>query len=311
MSPPHAMMEELRLRLRGISSLSSREVAELMGRHEITADELLVALLPIAAERARSPVSKFRVGAVALGMPDIDRPGLPGACYLGANLEFANVPLCLTVHAEQSAVNNAWLHNERGVSMLAVTAAPCGFCRQFLQELTTALQLRVIVATRQQSGWEWTSTSLPQLLPSPFGPATLGCRHRLMEVDIRQDEPSADASLTSQASMAAVLSYAPYSDNRAGVAFATKSLGPVWGRSAESAAFNPTLTAMQSALAMLALRTSSEFHDEVTAACLAECPTNVSQRAVSELLLSEIGPQLTLEHHAMRLVRFPAAAASE
>ena len=48
------------------------------------------------------------VGAVALG--------LSGALYAGANLEFLGQSLSLSVHAEQAAVYNAWVHGEAGVS---------------------------------------------------------------------------------------------------------------------------------------------------------------------------------------------------
>ncbi len=53
-------------------------------------------------------------------------------------MEFASQALSFTINAEQSAANNAWLHGEEGVQIVAVSAAPCGNCRQFLKELTTA-----------------------------------------------------------------------------------------------------------------------------------------------------------------------------
>ena len=54
-------------------------------------------LLPWAVAFAGAPVSRFRVGAVALGRS--------GALYAGANLELTALPLAASVHAEQAAVD--------------------------------------------------------------------------------------------------------------------------------------------------------------------------------------------------------------
>ncbi|MBO5493516.1 MAG: hypothetical protein J5974_09330, partial [Pyramidobacter sp.] len=71
-------------------------------REKIAAE--LSAFLARAAELACVPVSGFRVGAAALGAS--------GRVWLGANLEFAGLPLNFTVHAEQAAVLNARSHGE-------------------------------------------------------------------------------------------------------------------------------------------------------------------------------------------------------
>ncbi len=46
------------------------------------------------------------------------------------------------IHAEQCLIANALLHGERGLRKLAVSAAPCGHCRQFYSELCCAVRLR-------------------------------------------------------------------------------------------------------------------------------------------------------------------------
>ena len=51
-----------------------------------------------------SPHSNFYVGAIAVGDS--------GNFYFGANMEFVGVPLSASIHAEQSAVMNAWIHGE-------------------------------------------------------------------------------------------------------------------------------------------------------------------------------------------------------
>ena len=67
------------------------------------------------------------LGALALGGS--------GTLYFGANIEFEGLPLCETIHAEQAAILHAWLGGEATIELLATSAAPCGFCRQFMVEL--------------------------------------------------------------------------------------------------------------------------------------------------------------------------------
>jgi cytidine deaminase len=45
----------------------------------------------------------------------------------------------MQVHAEQFLMANLVLHNERGLHTLAISAAPCGHCRQFYSELGCAV----------------------------------------------------------------------------------------------------------------------------------------------------------------------------
>src|SRR6202008_4872975 len=123
-----------------------------------------------AAAYASVPISRYAVGAVALGLP---HAGGPGNLYLGANFEFASQILGFTVHAEQSATNNAWAQGEHGIGILAVNAAPCGICRQFLNELTTHETLKVIVRKNVSSEDSYEAHTLPSLLPYAFGPGHL------------------------------------------------------------------------------------------------------------------------------------------
>jgi cytidine deaminase len=108
--------------------IPAAEVEELARTEGKTVDALMVALLPVAQKYSRPPLSNYYVGAVVRGAS--------GSLYLGANLEIAGQPLGFAVHAEQSALSNAYMHNEPGVVAIAVTAAPCGHCRQFLTELS-------------------------------------------------------------------------------------------------------------------------------------------------------------------------------
>lgn len=61
---------------------------------------------------------------------------------MGVNLEFARLPVNNSVHAEQFLVVNAVHHEERAITKMAVSAAPCGHCRQFYSELCCAVSYR-------------------------------------------------------------------------------------------------------------------------------------------------------------------------
>lgn len=120
--------------------------------------EALLADLVVAAKKlARPPISRFYVGAVGLGAS--------GRIFLGVNLEFAGLPLSNSVHAEQFLVANAAQHGEQVLQMVAVSAAPCGHCRQFLQELRGAPDLRILIADAATE-----TRTLSHFLPHRFGP---------------------------------------------------------------------------------------------------------------------------------------------
>ena len=195
-------------------------------------------LVPAAARYAKPPVSDFFVGAVARGTTT-------GDLYYGANLEFAGESLGHSVHAEQSAVANAWMSGERGIDAIAVSAAPCGHCRQFLNELTTA---ETLVVTTPDG-----TDSLRTLLPKSFGPLDLDGAARLM--DPVESGLTADATdeLATAALGAANLSHAPYSRSFAGVALRTADGTIFTGAYAENVAFNPSLPPLQTALSRLNL----------------------------------------------------------
>ena len=72
----------------------------------------------------------------------------------------------MVVHAEQSAINNAWLNGAQAVLKIAISDAPCGYCRQFMNELSTADSLEILLPERD--------FNLHELLPYSFGPKDLG-----------------------------------------------------------------------------------------------------------------------------------------
>ena len=197
----------------------------------------IIELLPKAAAFAKPPISNFKVGAVARGAS--------GRVYLGTNVEFAGEALSFTVHAEQSAVMNAWMNGETGIDVVGTSAAPCGYCRQFLNELVTAPELVVVMPGETRK--------LSDLLPSSFGPRDLGISGGLLQRDDHRLVVDDTDDLAQAALDAANMSYAPYSKSFAGVALRTHDGTIVAGAYAENAAFNPSLSPLPAALSQLNL----------------------------------------------------------
>lgn len=188
--------------------------------------EALRRLVAEARALALPPISDYHVGAALRGVS--------GAVYLGFNLEFQGLGLQHTVHAEQACVALAHWSGERGLSEMAVSAPPCGHCRQFLRE--SQRNLRILLP-------EGEGLNLADLLPYSFGPEDLGHSMGMMS---RSGLPRTGEGLE-LARAAAEHSWAPYSRTRAGVAVRS---GEKWfaGCYLENAAFNPALNPMQYAL---------------------------------------------------------------
>ncbi|XP_020974694.1 cytidine deaminase 1 isoform X2 [Arachis ipaensis] len=110
---------------------------------------------------ARPPISNFRVAAVGLGSS--------GRIYVGVNLEFPGLPLHHSVHAEQFLVTNLLLNGETSLTSFAVSAAPCGHCRQFLQELRDSENIQILIISDNNDQF----TPLSDFLPHRFGPLDL------------------------------------------------------------------------------------------------------------------------------------------
>jgi cytidine deaminase len=259
-------------------------VQELAGLERIPIRALMLKLVKLAQVYAITPISHFEVGAVAQG-------STTGNLYLGANMEFPGQALSFSVHAEQSAMTNAWLNDEHGLSGLAVGAAPCGGCRQYLYELTTADALEIVLA---DADGRPISTKLPHLLPSPFGPGDLGITSALMTPQahglILEESPTGQSAIVALA--AANASYAPYSGGFAGVALTTRSGALYAGRYAESAAYNPSMLPLESALAMWSL--CGEEDDAPVAVTLVERESLASQEDAARAVLRSVAPNAPL-----------------
>ncbi|MEO8225952.1 MAG: cytidine deaminase [Gemmatimonadota bacterium] len=114
-------------------------------------------------QQAYAPYSHYRVGA-ALESED-------GGVYVGCNVE--NASYGLTICAERAALAAAIAAGARRFRRAVVVTdsdppgAPCGACRQVLNEFGADMIVEAIGPTRQL---RW---SLSELLPAAFGPEQL------------------------------------------------------------------------------------------------------------------------------------------
>lgn len=287
--------------------LGADAVDRLCAMLERSPRELALVLLPLAQTYARPEISGFHVGAVALTQVryrggDNDRESDSVALILGANLEFGGLPLWHTIHAEQAAVINAWCHGVRGLLALAVSASPCGACRQFLLEVVDEADLEILLPADADGSH---SIPLTTLLPEAFGPLHLNNGTGPFDTPDRQivavgDPPPGDgyADPAHEAAVkAAAEAYAPYSGNLAGCAITLSDGRIVCGRSLESAAFNPGITAVQAALARASLCTA-HLPADIRRVVLVERATATAQAAASELLLASWAPGAELTIHS-------------
>ena len=221
------------------AGISAERVNTIQNGLNLSDTEAKLSLLPIAALFAQVPISNFPVGALC--------GGASGNFYFGANIEFPNGSLGNTIHAEQMSIVNALSHEEKSIKSITVSAPPCGYCRQFINELEEAAELSVLVPQR-------TAESFADLFPFAFGPQTLGVKggmnqsgnHHLRIVGANRSD-----SVLERALSAANRSYAPYSKNYAGIAMRLDSGAVMSGSYLESAAYNPSISPFQSAIVNL------------------------------------------------------------
>ena len=292
---PPSVREHLQTLRKSGGMLSSENCRVVMESLKISFENLMQRLLPMAKLYCSTNISGFQVGAVAKArISDNDDAS---ALFLGANLEFPAQTLMQTIHAEQSAIVNAWLRGAQQIDSIAVTAAPCGYCRQFLCELKGSRHLKVII--HNPSDGNTTQHNLPELLPAAFGPHDLGSASGLMEAANRPAALTLKSTSTDpavlKAKAAARKSYAPYSRNFAGCVVKTVAGKMYTGRCLENAAFNPSLSALHTAIICMSME-QREPEDSISRVVLVERPTSTSQRTVCELLLQTVAPNVTLEY---------------
>lgn len=260
-------------------TLSKQQFSELLALSEISDAELRVSLLPVAAAYSYSPISNFHVGAIVRG--------LSGTIYFGANVEFLGAQLGQTIHAEQCAISHAWMKGEKGILDVTVNYSPCGHCRQFMRELTTAKDLKVQLPERDEK-------SLDEYLPDSFGPEDLGIKIGLMGDDNHGKLVDGDM-LVSTALQALNMSHAPYSGNLSGVALKLTNGRIFQGSYAENAAFNPSLPPLQVALIQV-LMGGFSFLDIQSAALIEMAEASSSHLADTQATLEVINPDVPVSY---------------
>ncbi|XP_057787644.1 cytidine deaminase 1-like [Salvia miltiorrhiza] len=294
---------------------------------------LLPHLVHSAQSLARPPISNFHVGAVGLGSD--------GRVFVGVNLEFPGVPLHQSVHAEQFLLTNLQLHRCPTLLAVAVSAAPCGHCRQFYQELRHSASLQILVTDedncvqnhdriRMLENKAPDFMPLLKFLPNPFGPRDLlddeaplllEQHHNHLDL-LDQDDSHTDdysvnlcngndisgklsngncrnheinESLLREAALeAANNAHAPYSGCPSGVALMDCEGKVYKGSYAESAAYNPSLGPVQSALVAYVARGGGDYERIVAAALVETKPAKVRQDDTARLLLKAISPKCEL-----------------
>ena len=229
-----------------------------------------------------------------------------GACTLDSTWNIRDSPFAASVHAEQSAVVNAWANGEKGLTAIAITEPPCGMCRQFLYEIDGGEAIDVLVPGIAK-------IALAKLLPRAFGPKSLGRAAGLMNtrsVPLRASVAAKD-ELPQATLRAARTSYAPYSGAFASVGLETDTGIICTGRYAENAAYNPSLPPMAAALVMLRLHAAAP--QNIRRVVLVAATTVVDHVANSKAVLAtvskrklEVIPAFLSAREAARHVRLPA-----
>ena len=256
-------------------------------KYKINTETLLKGLVNHISEAAIATISNFHVGVAGLGSS--------GNIYFGINLEFLHLQINQTVHGEQFMICNAYSHDEKAIVMLAVNAAPCGHCRQFLNELAAPHKVQVCIVNLD------IRESLTNLLPYSFGPRDLGASENLLStmnhnLTIGGAAKSATDPLIQAALAAANRSYTPYTDSPSGVAILVKTGNKIYfGSYLENAAYNPSLSPFQAALInMISHGNRRNFESEIVRVALIEKHTNsIVQREATELILSKLAPKAT------------------
>jgi cytidine deaminase len=243
-----------------------------------TLEALMRALLPEAQALARPVISGFRVGAVG-------RERETGDLLLGANVEFAGATLAETIHAEQFLFSRAF-HRGASLDLIAVSARPCGHCRQFMAEFAGRETLTILGPADDR-------LSLAAMLPWSFTPADLG------EAGVTpapapprpaETHDAVAADLLAALEAAGGRAYAPYSRAPSAIVLRLTDGAIVSGAAIENAAYNPGLPALQAAL--INLLAMGRDYDAIAAAVLGTEPGGALDHAArTRHLLGCIAPR--------------------
>ena len=295
---PHVAQPFLQHLPRQGGALSPKTCDALMRLLNVSVEELMIRLLPLATVFSKASVSNFHVGAVALAKGSSADGHMN--LYVGANMEFEHLALNMSIHAEQAVVVNAWFHGAQLITSIATSEPPCGYCRQFLQELCGSADLKILKPDGEGHGHH--VERLSELFPAAFSPMDLGNDSgfmaapetiRKLELVHPSDDPVVQAALA-----AALASYAPYTGNFAGCALQTPEGEIVNGSYVESVAHNPSISPLHSVLLRLNLMTFVEQH-AIDRIVLVEKPTRIRQKDLVEMLVGSWVQDVELEYYTV------------
>jgi cytidine deaminase len=262
--------------------ITAAHAAVLAQNESTTIEQLMIKLIPLARSYSHAPISNFFVGSLVRGAS--------GSLYTGANIEIPGQCLGFAVHAEQAAVSNAYMHGEKAVTQLTVGGAPCGHCRQFINEASPDGEIEILIPNKPP-------IKLSAILPSAFGPAALGMKHGAFpvnETNLRLISSASDLLIVA-ALEAARKAYAPYSASPSGVAIRSTGGRIYRGSYIENVAFNPSLSPLQIALAQMIA--AGQHYSAIAEVALVEVHgAKISQKAVTETVLGAITPRVKLQH---------------
>lgn len=257
-------------------------VAEMERELGVDRDTVLETLAKLAATRKSTPVSNFGVGAAVVTAK--------GDVVLGANIELKSLPLNSTLHAERTAIFLAMELGEKPVEIIT-TAAPCGGCRQWLNEIEGGRDL--LIVSRDASGNRF-KKKLGELLPMDFGPSALGQKGFFDAGQFKGDRarwviPDVGTELSTLEMEAFVKalekSYAPYSQSSSAALIRLRDGRFVTGSYTEHAAFDGYAPVM---IAYGKLKMTGVRDGEIAAIYLLEAPGLVVETEINHVSANQI-----------------------
>ncbi|WP_105189087.1 cytidine deaminase [Pseudoalteromonas sp. T1lg48] len=290
---PTLIFESIKQQRGMISAQQFQNLAHLLGNNrKDTAQWLLTQLQAWAV----APISRFQVAAL------VHARNQQGEDFYaaGVNVELTHCGLESAVHAEQTALHNAWLNGATEIRRLYVSATPCGYCRQFINEFCADTGVEISIGE--------VDATLGELLPLAFGLSDLAVSERILDAKGKSHLGFAIDFATGvatgvdedgnieQLAQHVQHSYAPYSGGRAALML---SMGEqhFFGRYIENAAFNPSFHPLLAALSQVALKGQGIDFNAINAVTLHEIDSLKSHRDSTEVMVRRLAPQARFQYH--------------
>lgn len=210
---------------------------------EQTIIDALTPLMYMASSYAFCQCSQFPVGGCCYCKES-------GNAYIGFNMEASKQWIQYTVHGEQCTLNNAFIHGEKQVDLIVISFTPCGFCRQFLNQLKNREELIIHIITLKKT------FRLPELLPFDFRPSDLPVIEfpDPNKFTITKEGDDCDEEMIQKVVECAKQSRLDNLLCYLAVGLITKDKKLVVGNYIENCAHNPSFHPMNGAISQLALR---------------------------------------------------------